>query len=193
MQPNGEWIAGPDLPYPMMGGSICPIDDDQKKHVLVGGMVGLTSSSAVNSMLAWTHDIASPEVWTPTLNEVQGAHRFFTGCSRITLADGRDVVVLAGGQTAPDVDIYDISTNTWEPGPSLPAIRKYGSLLYVPATLSSPSPKLLFVGGTIETANYATHVGQTTVYELKLDLTDWIERTELQLTTGVMSHGTFLY
>ncbi len=75
----------------------------------------------------------------------------------------------------------------------MPAERSYGVLVSVSATLTGGSnDRLLYIGGYPDKWTLET-VGTDTVFELKEDLSDWEERTELKLKARSYAHGAFIY
>ena len=94
----------------------------------MGGIIATGITTEVKS-----YDLAARR-WT-TLQPMTNARRSHD-CIHYKRPDGSDSVVVAGGITfgggsIASVEIYDVASNTWGPGPDLPAANSHLSLANV--------------------------------------------------------------
>ncbi len=98
----------------------------------------LASASAAMTAPAWSQDDAPSMVWTPAASMLAPAQEIYP-------AAWGDAIVVAGGFTVTDgelgvsdrTQLYDVASNTWRNGPTLPVARHHphcvalGETLYV--------------------------------------------------------------
>ncbi len=119
LQPDGDWIAGPDLPHPTHGACVAALDSLETRHLLAGGRIKLSDSDKPLSLRAWLHSSSTPGQWQ-AVDDLPGVPRYMSACAKHTLANGDEVVVLAGGTVSGDgsseVVMFDIATSKWNTG-----------------------------------------------------------------------------
>jgi len=140
------WMEGPEMP--ISRAEFCAVSLN-KTHTLVtgGGNENWVSESFIFDGASF-HPIPAPQYL-----------RSGAGC--VLMASGGKVMVAGGmgpgghdpdGRALDSVEIYDVASNSWSLGPSLPIGLGY------PAAMVSRQDQVLFVGGYIDGSGYTTEI-----------------------------------
>ena len=108
------WSPGPDLPQGRVTFCSLAINEDKSRILVAGGQTTLTNGATAIINTAWIYDFDTmAHAQIASMNEP----RYRMGCATANLS-GKDVVVVAGGQTdnanlLQSIDVFDIATSTW--------------------------------------------------------------------------------